>query len=220
MIMFEDIKKQFEFNSNKDKAKQMSQYMRNLFQFYGLTAQVRRSIYKNVLKTEKKNKTINWDFLELCYNHECREFQYLVTDYLATMQKYLTFEDIPKIKNYVKMKQWWDTIDSFNGIIGYIGLSDRRVDALMIEWSKDNDLWIRRIAIDHQLNRKEKTNTDLLVQIICNNLGSKEFFINKAIGWSLREYSKYNKEWIKNFVEMHKSSMAKLSIREASKYLQ
>lgn len=60
----------------------------------------------------------------------------------------------------------------------------------MLEWSKDEDFWVRRIEIDHQLCRKEKTNTKLLEEILVNNFGSNEFFIKKAIGWSLRDYSK------------------------------
>ena len=54
---------------------------------------------------------------------------------------------------------------------------------------------------------------------LVNNFGSSEFFINKAIGWSLRDYSKTNQDWVRNFVETHKDKMDKLSIREASKYL-
>jgi len=89
----------------------------------------------------------------------------------------------------------------------------------MLEWSTDEDFWMRRIAIDHQLCRKERTNTELLEKILVNNFGSSEFFINKAIGWSLRDYFKTNQDWVRNFVETHKDKMDKLSIREASKYL-
>lgn len=71
----------------------------------------------------------------------------------------------------------------------------------MLEWSKDEDFWVIRIAIDHQLFRKEKTNTKLLEAILVNNFGSNEIFINKAIGWSLRDYSKANSELVKEFVE-------------------
>ena len=67
---------------------------------------------------------------------------------------------------------------------------------VMLDWSKDQDFWLRRIAIDHQLMRKEKTDTDLLEKVILNNLGQNEFFINKAIGWSLRNYSKVNPDWV------------------------
>lgn len=82
-----------------------------------------------------------------------------------------------------------------------------------------DDFWLRGIAIDHQLMRKEKTNTELLTQILVNNLGSTEFFINKAIGWALREYSKTNPSWVRNFIDVHRENMSKLSISEASKYI-
>lgn len=131
----------------------------------------------------------------------------------------LTFEDIPAIRKFIDRKQWWDTIDSLDQVIGKIGLRDERVDALMLEWSTDEDFWVRRIAIDHQLLRKDKTNTVLLEKIIVNNLGSDEFFINKAIGWSLRDYSKTNPEWVRNFIERYRNRMDKLSIREAGKYI-
>lgn len=135
------------------------------------------------------------------------------------MNKELKFEDIPRINKYIKVKQWWDTIDFFNKIIGNIGLRDRRVDSLMLEWSEDEDFWVRRLAINHQLGRKEKTKTALLEEIITNNFGSDEFFINKAIGWSLRDYSKVNPEWVRVFINKYSDEMSNLSIREASKYL-
>jgi 3-methyladenine DNA glycosylase AlkD len=217
--MYKTIEQQFEQNRDNGRAVQMAQYMRNLFKFYGLATPVRKSIYKDFLKAEKSKKAINWAFLDQCYQNEYREFQYLAMDYLAAMQNFLTYNDIPKIKNYAKTKQWWDTIDGLDRIIGNIGLRDKRVDELMLAWSKDGDFWIRRIAIDHQLLRKEQTNTALLSEIICNNFGSKEFFINKAIGWSLRDYSKCNPQWVKAFVEKHKDDLSKLSFREAIKYV-
>ena len=135
------------------------------------------------------------------------------------MNAFLTYEDIPKIKKYIKSKQWWDTIDFLDRIIGEIGLIDNRVDDLMLDWSKDDDFWIRRIAIDHQLCRKEKTNTELLEKNIVNNFGSNEFFINKAIGWALRDYSKTNPLWVKEFLNKYQDKMDNLSIKEASKYI-
>lgn len=78
---------------------------------------------------------------------------------------------------------------------------------------------MRRIAIDHQFIRKELTDTDLLAEVIYNNYGQTEFFINKAIGWSLRNYSKVNPDWVRDFIDHHASQMASLSIREARKYL-
>ena len=135
------------------------------------------------------------------------------------LEKYLKFEDIDHIFNYVKSKQWWDTIDSLIKPIGNIGLRDDRVSDLMLVWSKDDDFWVRRVAIEHQLLRKDKMNVELLNAILENNLGNSEFFINKAIGWALRDYSKTNPDWVKNFISKHHTEMATLSIKEGSKYL-
>lgn len=119
----------------------------------------------------------------------------------------------------MQTKQWWDTIDALDTIIGQIGLRDKRVDQLMLDWSQASDFWLRRIAIDHQRGRKEKTKQELLAKIIDNNLNREEFFINKAIGWALRDYSKTNPPWVKEFLASRKNGLAKLSLREASKYL-
>ena len=219
MDKYLEIKKLFEQNEDKENAIAMAKYMRNLFEFYGLATPKRKKLYKDFLKEEKKNKKVDWDFLNKCYLDSHREFQYLVSDYLITMNDYLTYDDIPKIKKYIKTKQWWDTIDFLDRVIGEIGLKDNRVDDLMLEWSCDNDFWVRRIAIDHQLCRKEKTNTELLEKILVNNFGSDEFFINKAIGWALRDYSKTNPLWVREFLSKYKDKMSNLSIKEASKYI-
>ena len=219
MDQYTKIKVEFEKNQNPENAVKMAKYMKNLFPFYGIPTPQRKKLYRDFLKEEKKKGEVDWGFLDQCYADEHREFQYLVFDYLASMQKFLTYDDIPKIWKYIKEKQWWDSIDCLDRIVGEIGLSDSRVDELMLQWSLDEDLWVRRLAIDHQLLRKEKTNRELLGQIIVNNLGSKEFFINKAIGWSLRDYSKTDPEWVKDFIDQYKDRMDKLSIREGSKYL-
>lgn len=219
MDKYFDIKKRFEEKEDKENAAQMAKYMRNQFVFYGLPTPKRKAVYKDFLKEEKKSGQIDWAFLDRCYEDEHREFQYLVCDYLTVMDNFLTYDDIPRIKVYIKCKSWWDTTDSLDRVIGQIGLRDSRVDALMLEWSLDDDFWVRRVAIDHQLCRKEKTNTELLEKILVNNFGSDEFFINKAIGWSLRDYSKTNPEWVRAFVEKHADRMAKLSVKEAGKYI-
>lgn len=219
MDKYLEIKKLFEQNEDKENAIAMAKYMRNLFEFYGLATPKRKKLYKDFLKAEKKNKKVDWEFLDKCYLDSHREFQYLVSDYLITMNDYLTYDDIPKIKKYIKTKQWWDTIDFLDRVIGEIGLKDSRVDDLMLEWSCDNDFWVRRVAIDHQLCRKEKTNTELLEKILVNNFGSDEFFINKAIGWALRDYSKTNPLWVREFINKYKDKMSNLSIKEASKYI-
>ena len=219
MDKYETLKKLFETCSNPERAISMSKYMKDQFSFYGIAAADRKNLYKDFLKTEKKQGTLDWAFLDQCYADNHREFQYLVYDYLLAMKRQVCFEDISAVKCLVMAKSWWDTVDMLAQVVGNIALKDSRVDEEMLAWSREENIWVQRIAILYQLRFKEKTNTPQLEQILLNCLGTNEFFINKAIGWALREYSKTNPDWVRDFLEKYQEQMANLSIREASKYL-
>ena len=206
-------------HKNEEQARQMSKYMLNKFEYIGIKTPERRKIFKNFFKEYKNEEKIDWEFVNKCWENRYREFQYVAADYLKDKKDKLTIDDIPKLKQFILKKSWWDMIDNLDMTIGALALKDSNVNKILLEWSIDENIWLRRIAIDHQLLRKEKTNTELLEKILKNNLGQAEFFINKAIGWALRDYSKTNPEWVKNFIEKNKEKMAKLSIKEASKYL-
>lgn len=219
MDKYQSLKKLFEAHSNPERAVSMSKYMKDQFSFCGIAAADRKNLYKDFLKTEKKQDSIDWKFIDQCYADNHREFQYLAYEYLLAMKKQLSFEDISLVKDLVMKKSWWDTVDMLAQVVGNIALKDSRVDALMLAWSQEENIWVQRIAILYQLRFKEKTNTTQLVQILLNCVGTNEFFINKAIGWALREYSKTNPDWVRDFLEKYREQMANLSIREASKYL-
>ena len=206
-------------HKNEEQAQKMSKYMLNKFEYIGIKTPERREIFKNFFKEYKNEEKIDWEFVNKCWENKYREFQYIAADYLKNMKDKLTIDDIPKFKQLILEKSWWDTIDNLDMTIGALALKDSNVNKILMEWSLDENIWLRRIAIDHQLLRKEKTDIELLEKILKNNLGQTEFFINKAIGWALRDYSKTSPEWVKNFIEENKEKMAKLSIKEASKYL-
>ena len=206
-------------HKNEEQAQKMSKYMLNKFEYIGIKTPERREIFKNFFKEYKNKEKIDWEFVNKCWENKYREFQYVAADYLKNMKDKLTINDIPKFKRLILEKSWWDTIDNLDMTIGALALKDSNVNKILLEWSLDENIWLRRIAIDHQLLRKEKTNTELLEKILKNNLGQAEFFINKAIGWALRDYSKTNPEWVRNFIEENRENMAKLNIKEASKYL-
>ncbi len=204
--------------ANSEKAQQMEKYMRDQFPFFGIPAPERKKIFQAYMKTID-SITIDWDFVEGCWKKEQREWQYIAIDYLIRLKKQLIISDIPRLKQLITTKSWWDTVDGLDELLGYLALQNPEVEKLMLDWSQDENIWVRRVAINHQLLRKNQTNTILLKQILCNNLNDTEFFINKAIGWSLRDYSKTNPEWVRQFIQTHKEHMAPLSIREASKYI-
>ena len=214
-----DLITDFEENRNELLAESMSKYMQDKFRFLGVRGTNRTEIYKKYFPDARKTKIIDWDFVESCWNKEEREFQYVVVYYLKAMQKFLKREDISRLKYLIVTKSWWDTVDLLAKVIGSLVIRIEGYDQIMLEWSKDSNIWLKRVAILYQLSLKEKVDKQILERILVDNLGDSEFFINKAIGWALRDYSKYNPEWVREFIKKNKDNMANLSIREASKYI-
>ena len=214
-----DLINDLEENRNELLAESMSKYMQDKFRFLGVRGASRTEIYKKYFPEARKSKEIDWEFIENCWNKEEREFQYVVVYYLKAMQKFLKREDISRLKYLIVTKSWWDTVDLLAKVVGSLVIRIEGYDQIMLEWSKDNNMWLKRVAILYQLSLKEKVDEIILDKILVNNLGDIEFFINKAIGWALRDYSKYNPEWVKEFIRKNKDNMANLSIREASKYI-
>ena len=214
-----DLITDLEENRNELLAESMSKYMQDKFRFLGVRGATRTEIYKKYFPDARKSKAIDWDFIENCWNKEEREFQYVVVYYLKAMQKFLKREDISRLKYLIVTKSWWDTVDLLAKVVGSLIIRIKGYDQIMLEWSKDSNIWLRRVAILYQLSLKDKVDEQILDNILVNNLGDNEFFINKAIGWALRDYSKYNPEWVREFIKKNKENMANLSIREASKYI-
>ena len=216
--MYQEVVKEFYANKNRNLAVPMEAYMRNMFPYLGIKKPLRAKIQREFLKEAKKSKTIDWDIVFELYSKEEREFQYLSIDYLIATKAYLKKEDIEKIEQLIITKSWWDTVDAFDALIGDLcKMHKELIDTHIKKYMISDNIWLRRIAIDFQLAYKEETDTKLFAEIIKANLNTDEFFINKAIGWSLREYSKINPSWVSNFVKEHKKQMSNLSIREALK---
>ena len=205
-------------HANPERAVPMAAYMKHRFDYLGIAKPQLMRICKPFFKGAGQ-ADVDWRFVQQCWADPHRELQYCALEYLRALQSKLTPQDIPRLQQLIVTKSWWDTADFLDRIVGGIALRHPEVNAVLLDWSQSDNIWLRRVAIDHQLLRKEKTDTALLEQILRNNLGQSEFFINKAIGWALRDYSKTNPDWVRRFMADYGGSMAKLSIREAGKYL-
>ena len=214
-----DLLGELEAAKAPEKADSMEAYMCHQFPFLGIAGPERNALYRKYFPSAKKTKMIDWDFVDTCWEKEPREYQYVGANYLKAMQSYLTKDDLPKLERLVVTKSWWDTVDILDRVVGSLVADYPELEDVLLKWSLSDNIWLRRVAIDHQLLRKEKTNVQLMEKILLNNLDQTEFFINKAIGWALRDYSKTNPEWVARFIEKNKKRMSELSIREASKYL-
>ena len=217
--MYQEIINAFSDHANQVQAKKMSAYMKDNFPFLGITKPQRAELEKEFIKRVKTQNKVDWDFVFTLWNLPEREYQYLAVDYLLALKNSLQIADMDKIKLLITKKSWWDSIDSLAGnIIGFLcAKHPELIQSHILSWSESDNVWLVRIAILFQLKYRANTYTELLALVIDKNSSNSEFFVVKAIGWALREYSKTNKEWVKLFLQSHK--LQPLSVREASKYL-
>lgn len=205
-------------NRNEELAVPMAKYMKNNFAFLGMKKPERMELSKEFIKESKKAKEIDWEFIFKCFELPEREFQYLSINYMDAVKNLFTADDMDKMEELIMTKSWWDSVDSISPIVGYICMKYPHIKGKVIDkWIFSDNIWLKRVSILFQLKYKEKTDTDFLSKAILNNSNTREFFVDKAIGWALREYSKTNKEWVRSFID--NNSLSKLSIKEGSKYL-
>ena len=124
------------------------------------------------------------------------------------------------LEDLITTKSWWDSVDGIApNLVGYILSKDKSLQYKWAEkWIESDNFWLRRSAIIHQLRYKEKVDEELLFALVESQIGDEEFFINKACGWALRQFGKYNPAAVKEFIDLH-PNLAGLTVREASKYL-
>ena len=151
-----DIFQDLEKSTDDEKAYHMSKYMRNQFSFLGIKTPKRKETTNPYFKKAKKTKSIDWEFVDFCWEKPYREAQYVAIDYIGMMKDFLVLEDIEKIKTLIVNKSWWDSVDGLHRVIEHVALKYPEVDKIMIQWSLDENFWLRRVAINHQMQRKGK----------------------------------------------------------------
>ncbi len=210
----------FHAHADSAAAEPMAAYMRNQFSFLGIKTPLRRQLLKGLIAEQGLPELEDLPSITLdLWALPEREYQYAALGLLGRFEKKLPPEFIDTIEILLTTKSWWDTVDSLAG--STVGIHFQRFpavqDARLAQWRGSDDFWLRRTCILFQLNYKTDTDFELLKDIIRENLGLKEFFINKAIGWALRQYTRVDPDGVRAFVAA--TPLAPLSAREALKWL-
>ncbi|MBP6686607.1 MAG: DNA alkylation repair protein [Lacibacter sp.] len=207
----------FEQHADAVNAKAMKAYMLNQFDFFGLKAPVWRKLSKEHFKQVLPPFTEADAIIKDCWAHPKREMQYVGIELLACYHKQWTKETISTIEFILTHKSWWETVDhAATDLTGpYFKKFPEQKVKVTGKWNRSSNMWLQRSSIMFQKMYKKETNTDLLSKHILHQKHSHEFFIQKAIGWALREYSKTDAKWVQAFVKKH--SLSPLSEREALK---
>lgn len=210
------LRLEFEAHADSNIAAEQKAYLRDQFLFYGLKTPVRRTIQKPFLVKEYlplKQKLE--DLIIPLWNKPQREYHYFAQELTQKYIKQFEKKDIKLFEFMVLNNSWWDTVDFIAPkLIGeyFVKFPEQR-EPYVQKWLASKNIWLQRSCIIFQLLSKEKMDKEFLAYVIISLLDSKEFFINKAIGWALRDYSRTNPQWVLDFVSS--TSLRPLSEREA-----
>ncbi|MFM7301280.1 MAG: DNA alkylation repair protein, partial [Crocinitomicaceae bacterium] len=204
--LIQELETALERNRNDIEAEGMSRYMKYRFAYYGIKKPKRYLIQKewfSRIQKELSQKNKRELVLEL-WQKEQREFHYIAIDVISKgKDKEISVEDSNFIEFLLTNHSWWDSVDTLasNFLGRYLRLFPNQRDSVINSWRKSDNMWLRRSCLIFQLRYKSTTNFTLLKSLIVDLKHEKEFFIQKAIGWSLREYAKTNPESVRAFVE-------------------
>jgi 3-methyladenine DNA glycosylase AlkD len=210
----------FKQEANPSRGLGMSAYMLNQFEFFGIPAPQRQAIQKRFLKEHKINSKQDLEtIVKNCFKQPQREYQYFAITLYASNKQYWTKTSDAFIEYCLQQKSWWDTVDGIasDWLKDYFTLFPEQTKSITDRWNKSGNMWLQRSSIMFQKAYKTNTDTTLLSKYILRHKASDEFFIQKAIGWALREYGKTNPNWVKKFVT--ENELKPLSKREALKRL-
>jgi 3-methyladenine DNA glycosylase AlkD len=197
----------------------MRAYLRDQFPFLGIRMARRRELSRQVLSpltapTENDLKEIAL----ACWQLPEREYQYFACDLLRRHARIGTPDLLVTVRTLIVEKSWWDTVDALAvHVVGPIVARHPATVSTMDAWSADENLWLARTAILHQLTYKAGTDPARLFRYCSALAGHRDFFIRKAIGWALREYAKTDPAAVRQFVAVQRARLAPLSVREALK---
>ncbi|MCF8405755.1 MAG: DNA alkylation repair protein [Bacteroidales bacterium] len=216
------LEKLFRDQADNSKASAMKKYMKGQFEYYGIPSPDRKLIVREFYsRFGYPYEDDLEDLIKDCWDQSQREFHYMAMELLYKFAKKAEICRIDLYEYMVFTKSWWDTVDFIAANL--MGTHFRKFPDTIApyteKWMASGNMWLQRSAILFQLKYKADTDVILLDKYIRQLQGSKEFFINKAIGWMLREYSKTDADWVRNYVAKNLTKLAPLSHREALKWL-
>ena len=216
-----ELTRLFKESAHDENAAHMAQYMKGHFPFFGIKSTLRRGIQREWWKghsihSENELQSI----IATLWALDKREYQYVGLDLGKRYKEYFTPASILFIRKLITTKSWWDTVDTIaSHMAGTIVFNYPETVTIMDEWINHENMWIRRTAILHQLNFKDRTDLKRLFDYCKKRMNEPDFFIRKAIGWALRQYSYVDASAVIQFVKTYKSELSPLSKSEALKAL-
>lgn len=212
----------FEPYRNAKRAETAQAYMKGNFSFIGMRSELRRTAQKGWVDSLKniEDRSVRWEIIRALWDKEERDYHYVAIDYLNSWpKKYFSEEDAADLEWMLGENSWWDSVDAIAS--NYLGkwarAYPRKARETFEKWRYNDSFWLQRSCLIYQLKYKDEVDSAYLEDLIRQMNSNKEFFIQKAIGWSLRQLSKFKQEEVIRILA--NNPIKGLALREASKYL-
>jgi 3-methyladenine DNA glycosylase AlkD len=204
------------------RAQPMSAYMRDRFAFLGIATPARRNAVRFLLRDARSraDEATLWTAAQALWRKREREYQYVAVDMLVGCERALSPRALPMLATLVTTKSWWDTVDGLAAnVVGPLVSRNPGLRPTVDAWSGDDNPWLRRTALLHQLRYGSATDAKRLFAYCVANAADPDFFVRKAIGWALRQYAYADAPAARSFLEAEQQRLSPLSLREAGKHL-
>ena len=207
--------------ADPDDAIHMAAYMKDHFPFFGIKAGPRRTAAKPILQASAHaNADELLMFASACWDEPEREFHHTAVDVLRKRADMIEPDQLDDLGELIMSKSWWDTVDGLAAwAVGPLVARHPDLVNVMDDWAEDENLWLARTAILHQLHYKDDTDAERLFRYAEDLAPHTDFFIRKAIGWALRQYGRTDPDAVRLWVAAHEASLSGLTRREALKHL-
>ena len=219
--LFQRLIPAYEGARDAERAAGQAAYMRDRFRFLGLTSAGRRILDRAVLAGLPRPADRDLRAVaDRAWARDEREYQYFACDYLRTHAGVAAPEFLDAVRGLLTTKSWWDTVDPLaTRVVGALVQRHPRLARTMDAWARDDDVWLVRTAILHQLHHGTGTDTRRLFGYCTRQAGHRDFFVRKAIGWALRQYARTDPSAVRQYLDAHRDQLSPLSVREAAKHL-
>jgi 3-methyladenine DNA glycosylase AlkD len=208
--------------ADEERAIEMAAYMKSAVPFYGVPKPERLSIIRAFKKQYAPDSQAQYlANVQALWQLPHREEKYLAINYAEQFPAFIAPPALSLYEQMVRQGAWWDYVDVIAGhLVGKVLLENESlVRPLVDSYVDDADLWIRRTALLSHLDHKDKTSQKHLFAYCLKLAHEKEFFIRKAIGWALRQYSYSDPEAVRRFLEKNRARLSPLSYNEGAKNL-
>lgn len=204
------------------KAEEMAAYMRTEMPFYGVQKPERLPVIREIKRQFAPHSLKSYcDNILALWEGQHREEKYLAINYAESFSQFIVPQALPTYEQMVRDGQWWDFVDPIaSNLYGPVLLNNEDLVRPTIEtYVGDEDFWIRRVALLAHLKHKKQTRHEHLFDYCTALAPEREFFIRKAIGWILREYSKSEPQRVLKYLRQNEDKLSNLSLKEGAKHL-